>query len=160
MNMNKALQHLYKAVSGNDTSKVNISKLLVDIHYALTGVQSPVKNNWSKIIDSIATNWTGGGGSSDLAIATVNLVDNDGVGAMLTGAFCIDQTPVGSVSTVTWYTDSGAVKIALYKGNAIIDAGGIVQEGATFSLSGDAVADTSFIPYGILVTGDCTITVA
>lgn len=57
MNMNKALQHLYKAISGQDTTKVNISKLLVDIHYAITGVESPVKNNWSKIINSMAENW-------------------------------------------------------------------------------------------------------
>lgn len=57
MNMNKALQNLYKAVSGETTTKVNISKLLVDIHYAITGVEAPVKNNWSKIIDSMATNW-------------------------------------------------------------------------------------------------------
>lgn len=57
MNMNKALQNLYKAVSGEDTTKVNISKLLVDIHYAITGVESPVKNNWSKIINSMAENW-------------------------------------------------------------------------------------------------------
>ena len=57
MNMNKALQNLYKAVSGEETKKVNISKLLVDIHYAITGVESENKNNWSRIIDSMATNW-------------------------------------------------------------------------------------------------------
>lgn len=57
MNMNKALQNLYAAVSGSTTTKVNISKLLVDIHYAITGVEAPVKNNWAKIIDSMATNW-------------------------------------------------------------------------------------------------------
>lgn len=61
MNMQKALQHLYKAVSGQDTSKVNISKLLVDIHQAVTGKESANKNNWSRIIDSMAENWSGGG---------------------------------------------------------------------------------------------------
>ena len=62
MNMNKALQHLYKAITGEDNRKVNISKLLVDIHYALTNQYPAVKNNWSRIIDSLAENWPGGGG--------------------------------------------------------------------------------------------------
>lgn len=62
MNMNKALQHLYKAITGEDNRKVNISKLLVDIHYALTNKYPAVKNNWSRIIDSLAENWSGGGG--------------------------------------------------------------------------------------------------
>ena len=59
MNMNKALQNIYKAISGKSTSKVNISKLLVDIHYALSGKYPTVKNNWAKIIDSMAENWPG-----------------------------------------------------------------------------------------------------
>ena len=73
MNMNKALQNLYHAVSGSTTTKVNISKLLVDIHYAITGKESENKNNWSKIINSMADNWPegGGGGSSDFSTATV-----------------------------------------------------------------------------------------
>ena len=57
MNINKALRNLYHAVSGETTNKTNISKLLVDIHYAITGEESTNKNNWSKIIDSMATNW-------------------------------------------------------------------------------------------------------
>lgn len=78
MNMNKALQNLYHAVSGSTTTKVNISKLLVDIHYAITGKESENKNNWSKIINSMADNWPeGGGGGGDgylgLHTATVNV---------------------------------------------------------------------------------------
>lgn len=66
MNMNKALQHLYKAVSGEDTTKRNISKLLVDIHTALTGEAPENKNNHAKIIDSMAENWSGGGGGGSV----------------------------------------------------------------------------------------------
>ena len=64
MNMNKALQNLYHAVSDETTTKVNISKLLVDIHYAITGKESENKNNWSKIVNSMADNWPEGGGGS------------------------------------------------------------------------------------------------
>ena len=71
MNMNKALQHLYKAVSGQDTNKVNISKLLVDIHKALTGEDSANKNNWARIIDSMAENWSGGGGGNPNYVQTI-----------------------------------------------------------------------------------------
>lgn len=76
MNMNKALQNLYHAVSGSTTTKVNISKLLIDIHYAITGVESSVKNNWSRIIDSMATNWPEGGGSS-ITVEPLSVTAND-----------------------------------------------------------------------------------
>lgn len=69
--MNKALQHLYKAVSGEDTRKVNISKLLVDIHKAVTGKDSANKNNWARIIDSMAENWSGGGGGGGVNTTTI-----------------------------------------------------------------------------------------
>lgn len=71
MNMNKALQHLYKAITGEDNRKVNISKLLVDIHYALTNKYPAVKNNWSRIIDSLAENWSGGGGGNPNYVQTI-----------------------------------------------------------------------------------------
>lgn len=72
MNMITALQNLYKAVSGEDNHKRNISKLLCDIHYAITGGESPVKNNWSRIIDSMATNWPeGGGGGNPNLVETI-----------------------------------------------------------------------------------------
>ena len=71
MNMQKALQNLYKAITNEDNHKVNISKLLVDIHYGITGEMPTVKNNWSRIIDSLATNWPEGGGGGDLTYANV-----------------------------------------------------------------------------------------
>lgn len=76
MNMKKALQNLYHAVSNETTTKVNISKLLVDIHYAITGKESENKNNWSKIVNSMADNWPeGGGGSSDYPTITATYDD-------------------------------------------------------------------------------------
>lgn len=74
--MQKALQHLYKAVSGEDTSKVNISKLLVDIHQAVTGKESANKNNWSRIIDSMAENWSGGGENPNYVQVIPGTADN------------------------------------------------------------------------------------
>ena len=147
MNMNKALQHLYKAISGNDTSKVNISKLLCDIHYAATGVECAVKNNWARIIDSLATNWTGGGGgSSDFSTATVSVIGGDvGIG----GATIEDDTSTAYLSLGNG--DSGIV--ILYQGHATVE----IQAEGTISTSGD-IEHIRYSMYDI--TGDCTITIS
>lgn len=103
----------------------------------------------------------GGGGGGDLSKATVTLVDSDGIGAVIKGAFCIDtagtSSPSDDCTFPMCFTDEfESVGIALYKGTAVIDAGGILDEGATFAVSGSATADGFYI----IVTGDCTITVA
>lgn len=107
MNMQKALQHLYKAVSGEETRKVNISKLLVDIHKALTGKDSANRNNWARIIDSMAENWSGGGGDGYLGIhtATVNVTfDTSEIEGEITGIIS---------AYITLYSgDNGAVNFA------------------------------------------------
>lgn len=165
MNMNKALQHLYKAISGNDTSKVNISKLLVDIHYALTGVQSPVKNNWSKIIDSIATNWTGGGGGGgDFTTATMTINNSENsyvtVGQAPTIAMALG---VGELSATRVEANPSPmptkISIILYKGRASFH----VNDDVTItSTSGSIQADAGPLgPTGdYTITGDCTITIS
>lgn len=162
MNMNKALQNLYHAVSDETTTKVNISKLLVDIHYAITGKESENKNNWSKIVNSMADNWPeGGGGTSDFSTATVTLVDSGGVGAALYGAFYYESEPPVANDPHTGAfcsTDQETAEIILYKGEALIDAGAVQEAGASFTVSGNATATPPF-PV-ITVTGDCTITVS
>lgn len=158
MNMNKALQHLYKAVSGNDTSKVNISKLLVDIHYAMTGVECAVKNNWAKIIDSIATNWSGGGGSSDFSTAEVTFAGSGSghidIPLVMTAS---EDFPLNALYT---YRESisilkedlgSTVTVPLYKGGLVI---GMEAEA---TLSGNI---EHLEGYDYLITGDCTITIS
>lgn len=60
MNMKTALRNLYKAITGEDNTKNNYSKLLVDIHEAITGVEPENKNNHAKIINELAENWPSG----------------------------------------------------------------------------------------------------
>ena len=149
MNMNKALQHLYKAVSGQDTSKVNISKLLVDIHKALTGKDSANRNNWARIIDSMAENWSGGGGgSSDFSTATVTATYGHTIG----GAFYADLPPEAPFEGETYFQNSMSNTLILYKGVGLISIYDPVQ-----SISGN-IQDMGGGKY--VVTGDCTITFA
>lgn len=158
MNMNKALQNLYHAVSDETTTKVNISKLLVDIHYAITGKESENKNNWSKIVNSMADNWPeGGGGSSDFSTATVTFVqtskDSDGGGGWT------DITTIQSDDKLTWIADFDTMynvspthtqEVVLYKGHAIGVAGGM-----DMNVSGNATYNSE--TEEIDITGDCTI---
>ena len=153
MNMNKALQHLYQATSGSTTTKVNISKLLCDIHYAITGKESANKNNWGCIIDSMATNWpSGGGGSSDFSTAKITFVGKPNNGFV--APFYYDDMPFVDSATITEPTSldtNGVYDIVLYKGQAIINTGAEAS-----SVSGNIEA-LGWSMYS--VTGDCTITV-
>ena len=165
MNMNKALQNLYHAVSNETTTKVNISKLLVDIHYAITGKESENKNNWSKIVNSMADNWPegGGGGSSDFSTAEVTVVNtNESYEINVDGAFCVEENALGEGSPAMTYTyintsepETISGKIALYKGGCWI---GVSCEDApvTVSVSGSATLMGS----SVYATGDCTITIS
>ena len=147
MNMNKALQNLYHAVSNQTTTKVNISKLLVDIHYAITGKESPVKNNWSRIIDSMATNWPeGGGGSSDFSTAAITYNNSAGAQFMLSHIM-----PEGDGSFPAIDGESWTVQAILYKGKAM----GLIL-GGTVTIEGSA----SYSAPILTVTGDCTITIS
>lgn len=103
----------------------------------------------------------GGGGSSDFSTATVTLVDSGGLGATLYGAFYYESEPpfvLDPHTTAYAYTDQGTVEIVLYKGSALIDANDVTDQGATFTVSGNASALTP-MPM-INVTGDCTITIS
>lgn len=150
MNMNKALQHLYKAISGNDTSKVNISKLLVDIHYAATGVECAVKNNWSKIIDSIATNWTGGGGSSDFSMAEVTVSTAEGISDMIYASMALEQG--GRSAAMPILMGEGKNNVILYKGTAI----GMLSNP---SLSVNVTGSIQYNSGQFVITGNGTITI-
>lgn len=148
MNMNHALQNLYKAVSGSATGKVNISKLLCDIHYAITGVESPVKNNWSRIIDSMATNWPEGSGSGNLTIA--KLVAN-GSNVRFNGPLIAAVPEAGINGAISSsYGLSSPFSVILYDGKAYLD---IATE---VGLEGNIAYDSDSGLY--VVTGDCTIT--
>lgn len=152
MNMNKALQNLYHAVSGSTTTKVNISKLLVDIHQAITSKESPNKNNWAKIINSMADNWPGGGGgSSDFSTATVT-VRLKTLGIIVLPIQYVDDVTEGIIATPA---TSGNTTIVLYKGLAI---GSVLGDGFNVSVSGNANYDS--LTGQIFITGDCTITIS
>lgn len=163
MNMNKALQNLYHAVSGSTTTKVNISKLLVDIHYAITGVESSVKNNWSRIIDSMATNWPeGGGGSSDFSTAEVTFINSTSGSRAYTvhiaqvydgqiGGIAIGNLNVGKEEPIT-------IKVPLYKNNYAINLNEI--ENASSSVMPTTTGDITFSSQGFLIQGNGTITMS
>lgn len=154
MNMNKALQNLYHAVSGSTTTKVNISKLLVDIHYAITGKESAVKNNWSRIIDSMATNWPeggGGGGSSDFSTAEVTVVGHTNEALPL----IFQEGALGEGSPACLYTvmqalESGIYNIPLYKGSSVVEIHNVTDTSGSI---------TNLFETIYLITGDCTITI-
>ena len=153
MNMNKALQNLYHAVSGSTTTKVNISKLLVDIHYAITGVESSVKNNWSRIIDSMATNWPeGGGGSSDFSTATVTVTNN--VETTLCAPFVVDVDGYKGIFVVN--SNSGEYDVALYKGMCQATFISSLPESVHVAVTGNITYNDEIF----FITGDCTITIS
>lgn len=161
MNMNKALQNLYHAVSNQTTTKVNISKLLVDIHYAITGKESPVKNNWSRIIDSMATNWPegGGGGSSDFSTASVTLICN-ATNEVTCGLAIVTEARPPFVpqdtteSLLTLYDgDEFTYTAVLYKGRCRFTALNATALSGTGNVQDITQSDA-------IITGDCTITIS
>lgn len=155
MNMNKALQNLYHAVSGSTTTKVNISKLLVDIHYAITGVESSVKNNWSRIIDSMATNWPegGGGGSSDFSTAQVTVVNNTEEAFVLYFPNIFDDQISTFLDSAD--IDGSPVDAVLYKDACRITY--TSDDTLNISVTGNATISRKKV---VIVTGDCTITIS
>ena len=163
MNMNKALQNLYHAVSGSTTTKVNISKLLVDIHYAITGKESSNKNNWSRIINSMADNWPeGGGGSSDFSTAQVTIINNSGYGTSVYAPVYYDDDEFsGASSSYSAYSDGQndtVANIILYKGEAFICCENNINWSIA-SATGDIEIDSEY-PESAYVRGNGTITLA
>lgn len=117
MNMKTALRKLYKAISGEDNYKVNTSKLLVDIHKALTNKEPVNKNNHARIISELADNWTGGsgggGGSNPNTVQTITgtlanpfgSVDADTLGPALdsmnaSATFVADASALGAGTVI------------------------------------------------------------
>lgn len=153
MNMNKALQNLYHAVSNETTTKVNISKLLVDIHYAITGKESPNKNNWSKIINSMADNWPeGGGGSSEFSTAQATIINNAERDFVLYFPNIFDGKVLPYLDSAD--IDGSPVEAVLYKGSCDITYQS--EAALNINVSGNATVDFNTI----IVTGDCTITIS
>lgn len=132
MNMNKALQNLYHAVSGETTTKVNISKLLVDIHYAITGKESENKNNWSKIVNSMADNWPEGGGGS-WTVLTEESVTTADQGGFYAGSFAYvftEESP--SKMKITFNGTAYECDVIAMGGNYAY--GGVGEQGPDFSV--------------------------
>ena len=163
MNMNKALQDLYYAVSGSTTTKRNITKLLLDIHYAITGKESDNKNNHSRIVESLAQNWpSGGGGSSDFSTAEVTFVNNTGED-MAIWAFphCVEAGEVGEGAPAMIFDDgitissggSSEVVVPLYKGGLSFS----IDLSQTYTVDGDV---TYFGGGQFYITGNGTITIS
>ena len=186
MNMNKALQNLYHAVSGSTTTKVNISKLLVDIHQAITSKESPNKNNWAKIINSMADNWPGGGGgSSDFSTATVTIVNNipNDVTILLpefyhvnnheitdyqSGFVINEDTGIGTSVSDGWAANYGTtheyIAYLIPSYNFGLYGAALANKFERITVSG--LAEKSYITEEgsnfntIIITGDCTITIS
>ena len=158
MNMKTALRKLYKAASGGeDNYKNNISKLLVDIHYAITGKECDNKNNHAKIISELADNWPeGGGGGGDFETASVTFVcTNPSWGYNASVPICDDDIPAFSVSDII-VTDPVTVKVPMYKGEARFPLMAVVGTTGVPTASGGVAV--SIEEFSFIVTGDGTIT--
>ena len=95
----------------------------------------------------------GGGGSSDVSTAKITLVDPNENGYVLLGPFYED-----AMAMAKCFTDDGEVGVLLYKNLAQVDATNVLEDGGSFSLSGNA--ETGLSEGLILISGDCTITVS
>ena len=151
MNMQKALRKLYKAISGEDNYKVNISKLLIDIHYALTGKTPVNKNNHARIVSELADNWTGsgGGGSSDLTTAKVTFTVCQG-SVFMPWVMSIE----GMSASQGLVNNDGIYDTILCKGQCVAQVD--VEKGHIINvISGNA---QEIIPNEtILIMGDCVL---
>lgn len=189
MNMNTALQNLYKAVSGEDNHKRNISKLLCDIHYAITGQQSSVKNNYSRIIDSMAANWpsgSGGGGSSDFSTANVTIDIGEGFSGEGIIAFDFEtgvdylindeydgnqyaysaELAIGDTlsQNPTELPSINTIPLLLYRGQCYLSLpiNGVTTSKSYVRGTGVSVTGNATLDQEnsrVIITGDCTITV-
>lgn len=156
MNMNKALQDLYYAVSGSTTNKRNITKLLLDIHYAITGKESENKNNHARIIDSLADNWPsggGGGGSSDFSTAEVTFIASGEYIEMLIGVPYISENEILTFMLLELNDgETATLNVPLYKGNCAC-----LSTTASFS---NATGGVSIGEQGrLIITGDGTASI-
>lgn len=161
MNMKTALRKLYKAITGEDNYKTNYSKLLVDIHKALTDKYPTNKNNHAKIISELADNWTGsgGGGSSDFSTAQVVFV-NDTLN-LLEGAF-VSILEIGEDQYACYayrgVYESQTLTVPLYKGQAVFDSVYPRASGDFLTVEGDCeYVDGESI---LIIYGDCTVTLS
>lgn len=112
-----------------------------------------------KVLTVVNGEWTPaeGGGSSDFSTAEVTLIDSNGLGVQLSAPVLnlngtIDFPEIDGYISPDIYTDEGSCTVVLYKGCAIIKPMG----DGYFSVSGNATMEN----LDILVTGDCTITIA
>ena len=182
MNMIKALQHLSKAITSEDNTKRNITKLLLDIHKGVTGQDCENKNNRAVIIDSMATNWSGGGGggggSSIVNPINVTIVNNTGntpsfiafasdssMSETYQGGFYIDANGIAIINTSsnwmpTLSSGTNTLPTAYCLDNCMICIVDFMGEGYTYTLNGDATKTEVMGMDTIVITGDCTITVS
>ena len=104
----------------------------------------------ASIFSALAHLVPSGGGSGDFTKATITLVDPDGEGYSLEGAFIDAENEQTKGHCYT--DDADSIDIVLYKGKAHID---LSDDPDAVSVSGNAEKDVM----NITVTGDCTITV-
>ena len=100
----------------------------------------------------------GGGGSSDFSTAEVTVINNCEQPVQFMLPMTTDEPP--EVLTPHWYIDSdttGLFNAVLYKGTTIFTLYGDLQFITDISTTGSAVIDPDM---GIIITGDCTITIS
>lgn len=98
-------------------------------------------------------NVAGGGGSSDLEIATMTIINTQEGDVSVTIAHTMEEPFIGSVpDRINYYgASTNSINVILYKGNAY----GFVDCEEVVSVEGDVEVEDG----DLVVTGDCTITV-
>lgn len=105
----------------------------------------------------------GGGGSSDMGVAAVTLVNNstDSIFLDMPMVRVIPHDSLGSVTISGTATGdpqtTEEINVAIAKQGCVVPIVGVSQ---TFSLDGNASLVGEGLNRGILITGDCTITVS
>lgn len=132
-----------------------ITKALKKLFKTITG-QDPVSNNPTKLINELADNWSGGGGSSDFTTAEVTVSLKKGVLAL---PVIVTNGTRGAVVTQLIQSsiyDPPTVKytVPLYKGVA----GAVFATPPTDGVV-NLTGDITDMDGDLLITGDGTITV-
>lgn len=151
MTRTEALGKLYKKITGEDMpiGANTTTEALQKVYEALTN-DTAHHINVTEIIDDLATNWDsggGGGGSSDFSTAklTYSGVEQIYISRIYAKGDNISVTPI--------IADSGTYDVVLYNGVAYGDLDRVL---GNVSVDGAIEYDDG----GVIITGDCTITIS
>lgn len=102
---------------------------------------------------SVTVNVEGGGGSSDFSTAEVTVVNNTGDAISTANMIRISDGYIADAGVINAGTDN--ITAVLYKNTArwMISTG-------TVTATGNATIETSPRGTGVIITGDCTITIS